>query len=148
MKLRNILYCLLFLSSATGLVSCSHDNPPFNELGGTRWTATNIAAGVLIDVCFGPVGTDDISTTFYCDPVPYDTRGQKIDTVGNRQYDMKGNYTPKKSTTDKGETVTGYEWAVNLISADGSSHYGELVYDNRRMCFRILERAFPMSQNE
>lgn len=146
MTLRKLLYCISILSAAIGLSSCSHDNPTFGELGGTRWNGTNIGTGMLIDIQFGPIGTDDVSLTFYKDSTPYEERGIKIDTAGNRQNYRKGRYVPKMTTTDKGDELIGYEWYIYFDDQKISDPEGYFSYDNRMMIMRLDGACYPMTQ--
>jgi len=141
---RKILFHILLLISALALASCRGYDPPFGELGGTRWNATNIASGVLIDVEFGVPGTYEVSMTYYLDPVPYDERGTSIDTVGNRQFTMVGKYSPRELETDSGNLVYGYEWDVYLVQTDGSEHCGLFKYDYETMFLHMEGRSYPM----
>lgn len=138
-----ILHTFLLIT-VLALASCSGYDPPFGELGGTRWNATNIASGVLIDIGFGAPGTYDVSMSYYLDPVPYNERGSSIDTVGNFQFSMKGEYTPRALKTDSGDMVYGYEWEATLVKSDGSVQDGFFKYDYETMFFQMDGRAYPM----
>jgi len=134
---------LLSLGLLCLLAACSYDNPPYEDISGTRWIGTNYAQGNLVDVTIEPGDSRSATLLFYSDPRTWEERSGEIDTAGRLAFTLKGTYSLPSS-----EASVGYRYIFIWTDESGDKYKGEMLWDSHKMFIGLDGSYFPAYQVE
>lgn len=139
--MKRTLFSLGFLCL---LAACSYDNPPFEDISGTRWIGTNYALGNLVDVTIDSGDSRSATLLFYSDTRTWEERSGEIDTAGRLVFTLKGTYSPVSESSMQ----YGFTWLFTWLDANRQEYKGKMEWDNRKMFIGLDESYFPAYQVE
>lgn len=126
------------------LAACSYDNPPYEDISGTRWIGTNYAQGNLVDLTIDSGDSRSATLLFYSDPRTWEERSGGIDTAGRLLFTLKGTWSPVSESS----VQYGFSWIISWMDENRQKYEGRMEWDNHKMFIGLNGSFFPAYQVE